>query len=118
VAKARQIRRGDIFYIENDSERQTCGSEQRFARPGIVVSNDACNKFSPTIEAVFLTAKDKKPLPTHVPIASALHPSIALCEQITTVAKTRLGKWCGRLTDSEIKAVDKALAISIGLLVS
>jgi mRNA interferase MazF len=118
VAKTTQIKRGDIFYIENDSERRPSGSEQRFARPGIIVSNDTCNRFSPTIEAVFLTAKTKKPLPTHVQITSALLPSIALCEQITTVAKKRLGKWCGKLTDSEMQAVDKALAISIGLLVS
>lgn len=59
----REIHRGEIFYM---TFKEQVGSEQQGGRPVIVVSNETCNKFSPTVTIVPLTTKDKKPLPTHV----------------------------------------------------
>ena len=42
-------------------------------------------------------------------------PSIALCEQIETVYKKRIGKYLAKATMDEMKRIDKALAVSIGL---
>lgn len=106
------IRRGDIYYIANND---SCGSEQGGARPGIIVSNRKNNIFSNTVEVVYLTAQDKKRLPTHVPIKTARRPSTALCEQVTTVDKRRLGQRFGRVSEQERRMIDQALAISLGL---
>lgn len=59
----REIHRGEIFYM---TFKEQTGSEQQGGRPVIVVSNETCNKFSPTVTVVPLTTKGKKPLPTHV----------------------------------------------------
>ncbi len=91
------------------------GSEQSGRRPGIVVSNNLANQHSPVVEVVFLTTAHKGRLPTHVKIDSALGPSISLCEQITSVDKSRFGDYIGCLTESEMASVESALAISIGL---
>ena len=107
--------RGDIFYIENRGE--VVGSEQRSGRPGIIVSNDMANKHSPNVTVVYLTSREKKPLPTHVEVICKV-PSIALCESIQTVSKERLGDFIRSCTTSEMKAIDKALLHSLGLTVT
>lgn len=87
----------------------------RGARPGIIVSNDVGNKHAPIVEVVYLTSREKKLMPTHVRIKSSPIPSIALCEQIETVYKKRIGKYLAKATMDEMKQIDKALAVSIGL---
>ena len=57
--------RGDIFYIT--PFYTVTGSEQRAGRPGVIVSNDANNKYSPNVEIVFLTSQEKKPIPHPCP---------------------------------------------------
>lgn len=67
------------------------------------------------MEVVYLTSREKKLMPTHVKIKSSPIPSIALCEQIETVYKKRIGKYLAKATMDEMKRIDKALAVSIGL---
>lgn len=62
-----------------------------------------------------MTTKPKTDLPTHVYIESALRPSTLLCEQISTVSEERIGEWIGELKESEVKDLDVALAISLGM---
>lgn len=107
-----EYHRGEIFFI---NEGESSGSEQGGARPGIIVSNDVGNKHAPIVEVVYLTSREKKLMPTHVRIKSSPIPSIALCEQIETVYKKRIGKYLAKATTNEMKQIDKALAVSIGL---
>ena len=107
-----KVFRGEIYYVY---EVNVTGSEQEGGRPAIVVSNDIGNIHSPIIEIVYLTTKEKKPLPTHVEIRTAVKPSIALCEQIVTVYKGRVGNYIGQISDSELLRLEKALGISIGI---
>ncbi len=106
------ITRGDIFYI---CPQPTCGSEQRAGRPAVVVSNERCNENSSVVEVVFLTTRDKSPLPTHAPVTSAGRQSLALCEQITSVSIERFGDYIGHITEEEQQAIDRALRISLDL---
>lgn len=106
-----EIYRGDIFYIMQGSY---VGSEQKSGRPGIIVSNDLANKHSPNVSVVYLTSQEKKPLPTHVDVICKV-PSTALCENISTVSKERLSDFICSCTTSEMKAIDKALLISLGI---
>lgn len=104
--------RGDIYYIE---PYQTEGSEQRAGRPAIIVSNDLANKHSPVVEVVYLTTQPKIDMPTHVIIRSAARESTALCEQITSVAKTRIGDYVSTLTPDELQRINLALLTSLDL---
>ena len=106
------MRRGDIHYI---MEGRYTGSEQIAGRPAVIVSNDKCNLHSPVVEIVFLTTKPKTDLPTHVSIRSTVKPSIALCEQITSVSTERLGDYAGTCTPQEMQAINNALLISLAL---
>jgi len=107
------MKRGEIYYI--DREFNEVGSEQRAGRPAIIVSNDIGNENAEIVEVVYLTTQQKKDLPTHVAIRSTKYKSTALCEQITTVAKKRIGEYCGTCTDNEMQAVENAMLISLGI---
>ena len=109
---ADRVYRGEIYYIH---ETEGTGSEQTGGRPGIIISNDIGNEHSPVVIIVYLTTQEKKTLPTHVKINTATRPSIALCEQIETIYKGRIGNYIGQITDTEQKNIDKALAVSIGI---
>ena len=108
------IRRGEIFYIEKFA---TTGSEQSPGRPALVVSNDMCNEYSDVIEVVYLTTAPKTDLPTHVTIRSTPKPSIALCEQISSVSKTKVGNYMCSASQDEMTQIDIALMTSLDLYI-
>ena len=108
-----EIFRGEIYYVYPSGGG--VGSEQSAGRPAIVVSNDKANKYSPVIEMVYLTTQPKNSLPTHVDIVSATSPSIALCEQVHSVSKSRLGAFIAKCTDGEMAMIDGALCVSLGI---
>lgn len=68
------------------------------------------------MSVVYLTSQEKKPLPTHVDVICKV-PSTALCENIQTVSKERLGDFVKSCTTSEMERVDKAICHALGLTV-
>ena len=104
--------KGEIYYIHPG---EAVGCEQSGGRPGIIVSNDMGNEFSKVVEVVYLTTRNKKPLPTHVEINSAKCKSIALCEQIETVSKDRIGNYINSVTMNEMKKLNEAMMVSLGI---
>ncbi len=107
------VKRGQIYYIIDNYK--TTGSEQYAGRPAIIVSNEICNERSPVVEVVFLTTQPKCEMPTHVTIHSATRTSIAICEQITSVAVERVGDFMGTCTEVEMADIDRALRVSLAL---
>lgn len=79
------------------------------------MSNNTGNRHAPVVEVVYLTTKRKTTIPTHVYINSARRPSIALCEQIVTVCKSRLKEHIGSVTVAEMRKIDRALQTSLGI---
>ncbi|MBQ9169151.1 MAG: type II toxin-antitoxin system PemK/MazF family toxin [Oscillospiraceae bacterium] len=110
-----EIKRGDIYWINESEYRKIPGSCQAPNRPAIIVSNDANNSFANTLEIVYLTTAPKKDLPTHCIINSAIVPSTALCEQVSTISIEQIGRYIGTCTDKEMKAVNRRILISLGM---
>ena len=108
-----KIHRGDIFWVRQDLN--SVGSEIRKNRPAIIVSNDRNNTYSETVEIVYLTTAEKKPMPTHVVINTMGKQSTALCECVYTVDKARLENYYCTLTEEETKLIDEALLVSLGV---
>jgi mRNA interferase MazF len=110
----REIHRGEIFYM---TFKEQVGSEQQGGRPVIVVSNETCNKFSPTVTIVPLTTKDKKPLPTHVELNDERLPvyGTILCEQVQSVSHYRLGSYVGEVDDNIMRKIEKALCVQLDI---
>lgn len=110
------IHRGDIYYADLSPVQ---GSEQGGIRPVLVVQNDMGNKHSPTTIVAIITSKTTKAkLPTQVWLSVTdgfKVNSMVMCEQVRTIDKTRLKSFIGRAQSGEMKLVDEALQISLGL---
>ena len=107
-----EVNKGDIIWVENN---KVTGSEIAGTRPAIVVSNNKANQFSPVVTIVWLTSQERKPLPTHCEV-KAFERSTALCENVTTVSKERIGGYIRTATEEEIKAVEGCLRIHLDLV--
>jgi mRNA interferase MazF len=99
----------------------TEGSEQDGTRPILIISRDAINTNSPiVVVAPFTKATNKARLyPSHVQFKAGdgglLMDSIALCEQIRAISKTRMRQNLGRLTRAQMASVEAALKITLDL---
>ena len=104
-------KRGEVYYIRyNDA----IGSEQFVGRPGIIVSSDVINEKQPTVAIVYTSTQPRSFWFTPE-LTSTSKRSWALCEQIVTVDKMRLGDRMCVLTEEEMVAVDDALRGVLGL---
>lgn len=110
----REVHRGEIWYM---SYGQTTGSEMQKARPVVIVSNETCNELSPVVTVLPITSKDKKPLPTHVPVPATtdvIH-GIIMAEQITTTSKMRLMNYVGEVDEKTLRAIDTAICVQCAI---
>ncbi len=98
------IQCGEIWMCEINANG---GSVQSGYRPVFVVSNNANNKYSNTLNVMPMTSKIKRTdLPCHVQVADYVGcglnaPSMILVEQLTTVNKDSLVRRIGRIDDVE-----------------
>ncbi len=115
-----RINRGDLYYASLE-DINAVGSEQTGIRPVVILQNNIGNHYSPTVIIAPVTSKVlfKANLPTHVLLRKSkkrlAQNSIILIEQIRVIDKTRLKYYIGALDTAEIKAVDKALIIALGI---
>jgi mRNA interferase MazF len=114
----KQVKRGEVYYADLSP---VVGAEQGGVRPVVIIQNDRGNRNSPTVIVAPITTKvQKATLPTHVRLtrsSTALpHDSLALLEQLRTIDKSRLQNRLTKLPAAEQAAVDRALALSVGLL--
>lgn len=112
------VKRGDIFYADLSP---VIGSEQGGVRPVLIVQNDVGNKYSPTVIAAAVTSQiNKAKMPTHIEIKAEDYglnkDSVILLEQIRTIDKKRLREKIGRLDDELMESVNRAIAISFGII--
>ena len=100
-----------------------CGSEQSGYRPVLVVSREQINQILPDINVIPLTSLKSKtriiyPNEVLIPKDSATLSvdSIAVCYQIRTLDKSRLGKEIGVIQDiTLIHAIHEALRFQLQL---
>lgn len=117
--KKMEIKRGDLFYAALDETY--VGSEQTGVRPVVILQNNIGNEHSPTVIIAPITSKvnSKSIIPTHVYIKGykdrLKQNSLVLTEQIRAIDKTRLKYYIGALDTGELRKVDKALIISLGI---
>ena len=108
--------RGEVYYADLTP---VIGHEQGGIRPVLVIQNDTGNYHSPTIIVIAVTRRTfKKPKqPTHVVLddAQGLAPSLFMSEVIRTIDKRRVQSYVGRLTREQMKRVNAALLVSVGL---
>jgi len=109
--------RGDVVRVRLDPGE---GREIRKTRPAVVISNNVACRFDSVVQVVPITGLPERDLrPYEAGITSEesglTKPSRAVANQIRTVARHRIVKRLGRLSSSEIKDINRAVAIQLGL---
>ncbi|MFI0419244.1 type II toxin-antitoxin system PemK/MazF family toxin [Spongiactinospora sp. 9N601] len=115
------MRRGDVYWVEFDPVQ---GSETDKSRPAVVVSNDAANRSAEiggrgVVTVVPITSNIRRVLPFQVLIPARTcglrADSKAQAEQVRAVSPQRIRDRIGRLTPRELKMLDGALRLHLGL---
>jgi mRNA interferase MazF len=111
----REIKRGDIFYIDipkdlNDPHKQVG------CRPCIIMSNDMNNKHCSRIQYIPCTSKmSKAKLPTHTLLKSTRmeRDTIALCECIDAIDKSFIKEKIGVVSEEDMMNIEIGMAIQL-----
>lgn len=115
----RSLRKFDIWLA--DLPAMPGSHVQSGMRPVVVVSNNAANRYSPIISVIPLTTNlGRVDLPTHTVLHSRFlrGPSIAMCEQIMTIDKSRLQMRLGAVErPHERLAINHCVQIQLDLVV-
>ena len=110
-------RRGEIYLVKLPGHPQ-----DRKTRPALVVSLDIRNRLANDVMVVPLSTT-LRTAPTHVQIEQGEggldHPSMAKCEQLTTLDKQFLvrGPFAGKIRDVSMIHVEHAIMRAIGIVV-
>jgi mRNA interferase MazF len=103
--------RGEAFRLP--FPRQARGREQRGARFGVLVQSEELLGLSTVLVAP--TSRSARPATFRPPIELDGAQTRVLVEQTTVVDPQRLGRSAGRLDAAEMRAVDEALLLVLGL---
>ena len=104
--------RGDIVWATN---KNAVGNVQSSTRPYLIISNNQCNRHSPTITVIPLTSKTKHYLPTHYIIKINDKQNIVLVKQITCINKAEICGYMGTVEDSDLVEIERKIKIQLGI---
>ncbi len=101
------FKRGHIFRVNLEP---TQGSEQQgTARPCVILSITPLNAKLRQVGVVPLSTSARALPPVVVAVPSVGVSSVALCHQLRTIDKTRIGKHLGELTAADLTAIENAV---------
>ncbi len=114
------MKRGEIYWAD---PAPRSGSEEMGRRPMIVFSHDAFNQTpgwrSVIVVPVSTSLAQSRRGPTAVTLPAGAgglpHDSVALCHQITTLDRGKLGELLGALDPERMHEVEKGIKIALDL---
>jgi len=98
--------RGEVWWIRFDP---SVGGEIQKIRPAIILSNDRSNKYLNRVQVIPLTSKVDRLYPSEVFVTLEGKKAKALADQLTTVSKLRFVNMIGKLSDSDLRAVESVV---------
>ena len=106
------MKRGEVWWIDFDP---SIGDEIQKMRPAVIVSNDAANAHLNRIQVVPLTSNIERVFPRETLVRIGNQTRKALATQIMTAAKERLGRRLGVLRPVDLRAVETAILVQLGI---
>jgi len=106
------MKRGEVWWVNFDP---AVGGEIRQQRPAVIVSNDAANKHLNRVQVIPLTSQVTKVHPSEALVTFVGKQAKAMADQLTTVSKQHLVNYGGELALAEMRQVDQAIKVQLGL---
>ena len=112
----REIRRGEIYYIDLANIDYADSHISGKTRPGLVIQNNIGNDNSYNVIVALLTSVDKKPYPFQYKVTVNGRQNTVMFDQIMTIPKQNIEGKLGELTQQQIYESDISLMCSLNLL--
>jgi mRNA interferase MazF len=112
------ILRGEVYWVKlplPDVKEKENIRELKGNHPGLVISNDEQNKFSPLITILPLTSQIDKIYPFQVFSKLKGKNGIILVDQIRTIDRIRFGDKIGEIDYDLMDQVERSLHITLAL---
>jgi len=106
------LRRGEVWWVDLDPTR---GSEIRKTRPAVVVTADSLNRARRTVIIVPLSTGPVPRPPLVVATPSLGNDSVAVCDQLRAVDRTRFVHRQGQLSPADLRAIEDGLRAVLAL---
>ncbi len=106
------MKRGEVWWVNFDP---SIGSETRKVRPAVIVSNNAANTHLNRVQVIPLTSNTGRCYPSEAVVAFNGTENKAMADQLATVDKQRLQSCGGSISNQDLKAVERAIKIQLGL---
>lgn len=108
-----EMDRGDVYWVDLNPTR---GSEINKKRPCVIVSATPINLARNTVIVIPLSMAAKPRPPIVIQVQCMGKHVSAVCDQIRTVDKVRLGEHSGNLSDHDMDLLEKSLRQVLSLL--
>ena len=107
------MRRGDIWTVAGGNDY--AGKP----RPAVIVQDDNFDQTGSVTLCAFTSDETEAPL-FRLPVPPTTdnglrQPSRLMVDKITTVSRSKLGEWIGRLDDEDIVRLNQAMLVFLGL---
>ena len=103
------MKKGEVYYVSKTAIESPGDYVIQPGRPAIVVSDTTLNNTQNVVSIVFLTSKPKIASPAHFVTRCNGVTGTALCEEVVTIDKARLGKYVGSLSEHELEQLNNCL---------
>lgn len=106
------MKRGEVWWVNFEP---STGGEIHKQRPAVIVSNDSANRYLNRVQVVPLTSNTDRVYPSEALVRVNDREGKAMADQVMTVSKERLVESIGAMTRDDMRNVERALKIQLGI---